>query len=218
MASFNQLISEIAHSIQQADSIPVRNAIRLSLIHARNELIRQNYENHHYIDKTLQQRFRIKLIDIPDGDIKGTEELDLIAIKRSEFKVPRPVRLTNNLPFHSIRTAGSENPTLIPYVREGLMQYYAHLPGMTCLPCYDIINDYLYINGSRNVIYNNLEHIVIEGVFERPYEIPEANINDDDELMFSEDMVGTIKKLVLETFNAQIARQTNEIPTPNLMR
>ena len=37
MASINQLVSEIAHSIQQANSVPVRNAIRLAVIHNRNK-------------------------------------------------------------------------------------------------------------------------------------------------------------------------------------
>ena len=48
MASINQLISEIAHSVQQADSVPVRNAIRLGIIHARNRLIRNTYNSHGY--------------------------------------------------------------------------------------------------------------------------------------------------------------------------
>lgn len=38
MASINQLVSEIAHSLQQADSIPVRRAIKLGIIHARNKI------------------------------------------------------------------------------------------------------------------------------------------------------------------------------------
>ena len=59
MASINQLISEIAHSVKQADSIPVRRAIKLGIIHARNELIRHSYANHNYTDKVLQQRFKI---------------------------------------------------------------------------------------------------------------------------------------------------------------
>ena len=51
MSSISQLVSEIAHSVKQADSIPVRKAIRLSIIHARNQLIRQSYTNHNYADK-----------------------------------------------------------------------------------------------------------------------------------------------------------------------
>ena len=53
MASINQLISEIAHSVQQADSVPVRRAIKLGIIHARNEAIRRSYGNHNYTDKVL---------------------------------------------------------------------------------------------------------------------------------------------------------------------
>ena len=65
---------------------------------------------------------------------------------------------------------------------------------------------------------------IIRFLFENPFEIKEEhfdkehNYSDDDEFMISEDMIGDIKKLVLETFNPNIVRQTNEIPTPNLMK
>lgn len=224
MASINQLISEIAHSVQQADSVPVRRAIRLGIIHARNELIRQTYSNNHLIDKSLQQRFRCTLIDVPDGDIKGTEDLNLKRIKRSAQRVPKPTRLCNGLPFHSVRTAGVNNPVEIPFVKEAVSKFYSYLPGMPCIPTYDYINGYLYLNGTKNQKYNNLGSIIIEGVFEYPLEITEEHIednfnySDDDEFLISEDMVGSIKKLVLETFNPQIVRQTNEIPNPNLVK
>ena len=37
MASIEQVVSEIAHSLKQADSVPVRRAIRLAIIHNRNK-------------------------------------------------------------------------------------------------------------------------------------------------------------------------------------
>ena len=36
--------------------------------------------------------------------------------------------------------------------------------------------------------------------------------------MISEDMIYDIKKLVLDEMNANIVRQTNETPTPNLVK
>ena len=255
MASINQLISEIAHSVQQSDSVPVRRAIRLAIIHARNELIRQSYSNNHLIDKSLQQRFRCTLIDVPDGDITGTENFDLKKIKKSKDRVPKPTRLCNGLPFHSVRTSGVDNPISIPFVKEAASKFYNYLPGMPCLPTYDYINGYLYINATRNHEYSNLGSIIIEGVFEYPFEITEEhfvklefsysnlkivdenyitnnkneenivdnykynfNYSDDDEFLISEDMINSIKKLVLETFNPQIIRDTSEIPTPNLVK
>ena len=116
MSSISQLISEIAHSVKQPDSIPVRKAIRLSIIHARNQLIRQSYTNHNYADKGLQQRFKVELIDVPDGDLFNSISLGLDTIKRTKNKVPKPVRLTNNLPFQSVRTVGTLSPILIPFL------------------------------------------------------------------------------------------------------
>ena len=227
MASINQLISEIAHSVQQADSVPVRRAIKLGIIHARNEIIRQSYSNNHLLDKSLQQRFKCTLIDCPDSDLKGADKIkDIIKIKRSKQRVPKPTRLCNGLPFHSVRTAGVEHPVEIAFAKEAVSQFYNYLPGMPCFPTYDYINGYLYINGNKNQEYSNLGAIIIEGVFEYPFEIPEEHFSDvdsityddDDEFIISEDMIGYIKKLVLETFNPQIVRQTNEIPNPNLVK
>ena len=146
MASINQLVSEIAHSIQQANSVPVRNAIRLAVIHNRNKLIRQSFERHNYIDKVIQQRYRISLIDVPDGDVPNTADFDLPIIKRSTQRVPRPVRLDNNLPFLSVRTIGVENPIEVAFVKEASSRFYKHLPGFCRNVTYDYINQYIFFN------------------------------------------------------------------------
>ena len=109
MSSINQLVSEVAHSLKQPDSIPVRRAIKLGIIHARNEAIRRSYANHNYTDKILQQKFRLTLIDVPDGDLADSQDIVKDKVKRTTNKVPRPTRLLNNLPFHSVRTAGVRN-------------------------------------------------------------------------------------------------------------
>lgn len=224
MASINQLVSEIAHSIQQANSVPVRNAIRLAVIHNRNKLIRQSFERHNYIDKVIQQRYRISLIDVPDGDVPNTADFDLPIIKRSTQRVPRPVRLDNNLPFLSVRTIGVENPIEVAFVKEASSKFYKHLPGFCRNVTYDYINQYIYINAINDVDFINLGSIIVESPFEYPIEIEEEHIDgnynysDDDEFMISEDMIYDLKKLVLDEMNPQIVRQTNEVPTPNLIK
>ena len=224
MASINQLVSEIAHSIQQANSVPVRNAIRLAVIHNRNKLIRQSFEKHNYIDKVIQQRYRISLIDVPDGDVPNTGDLYLPIIKRSTQRVPRPVRLDNNLPFLSVRTIGVENPIEVAFVKEASSKFYKHLPGFCRNVTYDYINQYIYINAIDDAEFRNLGSIIVESPFEYPIEIQEEHIDgnynysDDDEFMISEDMIYDLKKLVLDEMNPQIVRQTNEVPTPNLIK
>ena len=224
MASINQLVSEIAHSIQQANSVPVRNAIRLAIIHNRNKLIRQSFERHNYIDKVIQQRYRISLIDVPDGDVPNTADFDLPIIKRSTQRVPRPVRLDNNLPFLSVRTIGVENPIEVAFVKEASSKFYKHLPGFCRNVTYDYINQYIYINAINDADFRNLGSIIVESPFEYPIEIEEEHIDgnynysDDDEFMISEDMIYDLKKLVLDEMNSQIVRQTNEVPTPNLIK
>ena len=224
MASINQLVSEIAHSIQQANSVPVRRAIRLAVIHNRNKLIRQSFEKHNYIDKVVQQRFRISLINVPDADLPNSSDFDLPVIKRSAQRVPRPTRLDNNLPFLSVRTAGIDNPIEIAFVKEASSKFYKHLPGFCRNVTYDYINQYIYINTINDADFKNLNYIIVESPFEYPIEITEEHIDgnynydDDDEFMISEDMIYDLKKLVLDEMNPQIVRQTNETPTPNLIK
>ena len=227
MASISQLVSEIAHSVKQPDSIPVRRAIKLGIIHARNELIRHSYTNHNYTDKVLQQRFRLTLTNVPDGDLYNSQEAIVENIKRTTNKVPRPVRLTNNLPFHSVRTAGVKNPVEIAFVKEASAKYYSKLPGMCPSITYDYINEYIYINIPKESMLTAISSIIVESVFEYPHIIPTEtvdgkldldSIDDNDEFLLPEDMIGTVKKLVLETWNANIIRDTNEVPSSNIVQ
>lgn len=235
MPTLNQLTSEIAHSIQQQDNVAAKRAIALSIIHSRNQLIRHSYEGHNYIDRGLQQRFRCELIDVPDGDLLGFN--NSTKIKRTKNKVPRPVRLTNNLPFSSVRTIGVDNPIEIAFVRTATSKYYANLPGFCPSVTYDYLNDYIYIDTTKSDILKDLQFITVEAAFEYPNLILD-NLNQDDEFkeldlyngitaeisdklielednefLIPEDMVNDIKKLVLETINGQLVKQTNEIPS-----
>lgn len=226
MSSIAQLVSEIAHSVKQPNSVPVRRAIKLSIIHARNNLIRKSFNNHSYSDKVLQQRFRVSLIDVPDGDIYGSEGIITNTVKRTTNKVPRPVRLTNNLPFHSVRTVGVTNPHEIAFVKEASAKFYNSLPGMCPVITYDYINEYIYINIQKDSVLNNLGAIVIESIFEYPHIIETETvegkldinaIDDNDEFLLPEDMIDAIKQIVLETWNKEIIRNTNEVPAPNIV-
>ena len=226
MSSIAQLVSEIAHSVKQPNSVPVRRAIKLSIIHARNNLIRKSFSNHNYSDKVLQQRFRVSLIDVPDGDVYGSEGIITNTIKRTANKVPRPVRLTNNLPFHSVRTVGVTNPHEIAFVKEASAKFYNSLPGMCPVVTYDYINEYIYVNIQKDSALNNLGAIVIESIFEYPHIIETETvegkldinaIDDNDEFLLPEDMIDAIKQIVLETWNKEIIRNTNEVPAPNIV-
>ena len=227
MASIAQLVSEIAHSVKQPDSVPVRRAIKLGIIHARNEAIRRSYANHNYTDKVLQQRFRLTLTDVPDGDLAGSQDIVKDRVKRTTNKVPRPTRLTNNLPFHSVRTAGMKNPLEIAFVKEASAKYYTQLPGMCPAITYDYINEYIYINIPEENKLQNLGAIIVESVFEYPHIIQTEtvdgkldldSIDDNDEFLLPEDMISTVKKFVLETWNVNVIRDTNEVPSANIVK
>lgn len=218
MASLNQIVSEIAHAIHQPNNFTTRQTIRSAVIHTFNEQIRQTYERHANVDKILMQRYRISLINIPDGDIFQSLVSTKYKVKRSKTRIPRPVRLDNNLPFVSVRTVGYDNMA-IPFIKEANAQFYKALPGMCTSLSYDYINGYLYVNGNGNHLIEPLGHIVIESPFEIPTEIPvettegvESNFDNDDEFIIPEDMVERIKDVIYKRNLLNVERVTNEVP------
>lgn len=218
MASLNQIVSEIAHAIHQPNNFTTRQTIRSAVIHTFNEQIRQTYERHVNVDKILMQRYRISLINVPDGDIFQSLVSTKYKVKRSKTRIPRPVRLDNNLPFVSVRTVGYDNMA-IPFIKEANAQFYKALPGMCTSLSYDYINGYLYVNSNGNHLIEPLGHIVIESPFEIPNEIPvetteriESNFDNDDEFIIPEDMVERIKDVIYKRNLLNVERVTNEIP------
>nr|DAJ96352.1 MAG TPA: Structural protein [Crassvirales sp.] len=219
MASINQLVSEIVHSLKQPNNHVLRENIKVLIVHTRNELIRQSYENHGYVDKGLTQRFKVSLIEVNDGDIDYPKEVTgLKKIKRSTTKVPKPIRLTNNLPFDRVSSVGWQYNREFPFIKETSARFRKYVPGL-CSACYDYINGYLYIFPSDNQKFN-LDNIIIEGAFESPTEIMEANGEvdhwdvtfDDNEFLLSEDMIGKIKDIIYKRDLLSNVRETNEVP------
>ena len=115
------LVSEFAHAVKSPNNQALRENIKLLIYHTRNEVIRRSYENHGYVDKGLTQRFKVNLIDIYDGELdlpEGIEDLDIPMIKRSKQKVPKPVRLPNNLPFDRVSSVGYKYSREFPFIKE----------------------------------------------------------------------------------------------------
>lgn len=219
MASIAQVVSDIAHSLKQPNNKALRANIRDIIIHTRNEIIRRSYENHGYVDKGLTQRYRVSLIDVNDGDINLPEGVDITQIKRTEHNVPKPVRLTNNLPFDRVSTVGFATNKEIPFIKETTARFRAHVPGLCAMPAYDYINGYIYIFPSDNRAIN-FNKIIIESAFEHPTPIDVENgvadewdaLLDNNEYLLSEDMIGQIKDIIYKRDLLQVNRETNEIP------
>ena len=222
MASIAQLVSEIAHSVKQPNNKALRENLKLIIIQTRNEVIRRSYENHNYVDKGLVQRFKVSLSTVNDGDItlpEGYEDVEIDKIKRTTQKVPRPVRLTNNLPFDRISSVGFRTSREFPFIKETTARFRGSVPGLCAMPCYDYINEYIYIfpPDSKSVDVNA---IIIESAFEHPNVVALANGDiteeqawlDTNEYLLSEDMIGQIKEIITKRDLLQNIRETDEIP------
>lgn len=222
MASIAQLVSEMAHAVRQPNNKALRENLRLLIIQTRNEIIRRSYENHGYVDKILTQRFKVSLTTVNDGDIQLPEEYDdydITKIKRTLQRVPRPVRLTNNLPFDRVSSAGFKTNREFPYIKETSARFRSAVPGLCGMPCYDYINEYIYIFPVDCKPFE-LNKIVIESAFEHPNEIslinstetPDSIWLDENEYLLSEDMIGQIKEIIYKRDLIDNVRETDEIP------
>ena len=222
MASIAQLVSEMAHAVRQPNNKALRENLKLLIIQTRNEIIRRSYENNGYVDKILTQRFKVSLTTVNDGDIELPEEYDdydITKIKRTLQRVPRPVRLTNNLPFDRVSSAGFKTNREFPYIKETSARFRSAVPGLCGMPCYDYINEYIYIFPVDCKPFE-LDKIVIESAFEHPNEIslinstetPDSIWLDENEYLLSEDMIGQIKEIIYKRELIDTVRETDEIP------
>ena len=222
MASISQLVSEMAHAVRQPNNKPLRENLRLLIIQTRNEIIRRSYENHGYVDKILTQRFKVSLTEVNDGDIKLPEEysdIDITKVKRTLQKVPRPVRLTNNLPFDRVSSVGFETSREYPYIKETTARFRSYVPGLCGMPCYDYINEYIYLFPVNNKAISQ-NAIIIESAFEHPNEISILNGTenstttwlDENAYLLSEDMIGQLKDIIYKRDLLNNPRETDEIP------
>lgn len=224
MASLNQIVSEIANSLGQPNNYALRENIRSIFLHEYSESVRRTYENHGFIDSNLQQKFVVELEDVTDGSYHHEPALYssfINTVKRTKNRVPKPVRLINNLPFTSVSTRGYRNPITIPFSRETRGQFYKDVPGLCGSLTYDYVNDYIYILPSNSGLINSINQIAIEAAFEFPYDVQKIIREGDDtydwfdpenEYAFSEDMIGSIKDRMNSRNFFEVNRESNEQP------
>ena len=153
MASIAQLVSEFAHTLGEPNNFGLRQHIKLIIAQTRNEVIRRSFENHGYVDRVLTQRYKVSLTEINDGEIElpeGYDESDITKIKRTLQQVPRPVRLTNNLPFDRVSSVGFKTNREFPFIKETSARFRSAVPGLCAMPCYDYINGFIYLFPADN--------------------------------------------------------------------
>ena len=222
MASIAQLVSEFAHTLGEPNNQGLREHIKLIVAQTRNEVIRRSFENHGYVDRVLVQRYKVSLTEVNDGEIElpeGYDESDITKIKRTLQQVPRPVRLTNNLPFDRVSSVGFKTNREFPFIKETSARFRSAVPGLCATPCYDYINGFIYLFPSDNRALT-INKIVIESAFEHPTTVEMDNglvdamdlLDESNEWLLSEDMIGQIKEIILKRGLLNGNHRTNEIP------
>lgn len=225
MSSINQLVSEIANSLGEPNNFALRENIRSIVLHEYVESVRRSYENHHFTDSNLQQKFVVDLEDVKDGSYHykhSDAAAYLPLIKRTVNRVPRPVRLTNNVPFTSVVTRGYVNPVTLAFARESRGRFYKNVPGLCGVGAYDYVNGRIYVLlPSTGGLLAAIDKIAIEAAWENIYEIDKIirdgdpdydDFDCDNEYFISEDIIGNMKERLLSRNFFEIKRETNEIP------
>ena len=222
MASIGQLVSELAHTLGEPNNFGLKQHIKLVVAQTRNEVIRRSFENHGYVDRVLTQRYKVSLTDVNDGEIElpeGYDESDITKIKRTLQQVPRPVRLTNNLPFDRVSSVGFKTNREFPFIKETSARFRSAVPGLCATPCYDYINGFIYLFPADNKPLM-INKIIIESAFEHPTQVEIDNglvestdiLDESNEWLLSEDMIGQIKEIIMKRGLLSGAHRTNEIP------
>ena len=173
------------------------------------------------IDKNACKTYRYNLPDtvLTECDIRKISADDISKMKRSLQKVPKPVRLPNNMPFDSVSTIGAYSNKVIPYIHEESVRFKHAVPGLCSMASYDYINGYIYIMTSEDTLFKH-DNIIIKSAFENPTEIQLGNkevdgmdvIDDENEWVISEDMLGQLKEIIYKRDMLTQIRETNEIP------
>ena len=222
MASIAQLVSEFAHTLGEPNNFGLKQHIKLIVAQVRNEVIRRSFENHGYVDRVLTQRYKVSLTEVNDGEIElpdGYDDYDITKIKRTLQQVPRPVRLTNNLPFDRVSSVGFKTNREFPFIKETSARFRSAVPGLCATPCYDYINGFIYLFPADNKPLM-INKIIIESAFEHPTQIEIDNglvestdiLDESNEWLLSEDMIGQIKEIIMKRGLLGGAHRTNEIP------
>lgn len=226
MASLNQIISEIAHSIKQADNVAAKESIKLSIIQAREKLIRQSCKSNNLIDRTLITKYIIK---------SNYNISDSYNCENNIIQIPQIIRLGNETPLISLQYKDSNNKLSepIPFINNSSSKYYSHLPGFCSKLSYDYIENIgnEYNENIASIILYNKEHIninelYVECINRYPNELEfdeesysnKIITNLDNQNYIPNDMVLDVKKLVLEVFNPQVIRDTNEQNPTSLVK
>ena len=87
------------------------------------------------------------------------------------------------------------------------------------MPCYDYINGFIYLFPADNKSIE-INKIIIESAFEHPTTIEMENglvdpidlLDESNEWLLSEDMIGQIKEIILKRGLLSGNHRTNEIP------
>ena len=222
MASIAQIVSEFAHTLGEPNNFGLRQHIKLIVLQTRNEVIRHSFENHGYVDRVLVQRYKVSLTEVNDGEIElpeGFDESDITKIKRTLQQVPRPIRLTNNLPFDRVSSVGFKTNREFPFIKETSARFRSAVPGLCATPCYDYINGFIYLFPADNKPIT-INKIIIESAFEHPTTIEIDNglvdsmniLDESNEWLISEDMIGQIKEIIIKRGLLNSNHRTNEIP------
>jgi len=194
MRSLNQFADNILLDVKQPFNYVLRESIKDDIKQLRAEFLRQDYSSNAGMnDISYRQRFSLKLIDVESNECGAPIEL---CLRRTDVKVPFPVRRKTTEPFFYIGSRAGDTFTYINIVDLP----YIHLQSFSeNINPYFIFNNYVYI-----LKKDRLKFLTFEDIFENPDEVLTVCVDsdkcftdDDEDFPLTLDMFSRIKRTIL---------------------
>ncbi|SRR6266403_4478693 len=189
MPTLNQIADTIIDRLNQPFNIMLKERKKFEVKYWRSMMIRQDVAKNGLSYEFLQS-FVTNLTKIDKGD-NCVIGIDCI-ILRTKTKIPKPVRLKDDVPFKYVGEIGGNNSFVYTELEE--LKYTNSNKYTYNVIRYNYTNGYVYI-------FNNtkLKYISLQGIFTNPESINSCTsggttlcYNDDMEFPIADDMLQTI--------------------------
>lgn len=194
MATTRELIDSILIEVGKPYDHSIRQILRERIFQLRALFIRRSSQKHG-LDEELKMSVDIPVIKVDSNDSCYSSNC---TIKRSETKVPVPVRLSRGLPFDFVGTLKG-----IPYsfMRYGEQNFYNLIPIRQDIRGYFINNGYIYLVNPTNEHYIRVRH-VFENIDEAVSMCDSSCTTEDTDIFLPGDLVSDIvTTLIMELLN-----------------
>ncbi len=191
MITLNLIGDKGANLLRQPDNHEIKERVKDSFKNLMATYIRQSVEKNG-IDELLILPFEVKLINRLYPEHRFIKEGVGIELKRSEFKIPTPVRIQNSSPYIYV---GDGINTYTYTTAQELIRRSSFL-SMGSAVYYFVENEYIYCKTNDDTHKIKSDAIIVKSIYENPEQVlgyyNTSNDLQDIVIPFPRDMIAKI--------------------------